>query len=99
MTFTVILKILPYLLCAGVPSFFFIRNNIRKNKEHREDLAERNAKIVSLREQITSLVELNGDIEDVNEKKTEIHKVISDNPDIDDAYSKQLPNMPRKNRK
>lgn len=89
MTFLTVLKILSYILCAGVPSFLLLRNNKKK-------LHERDATITNLRNEIVNIIEVQGDLKDVEEQNKAIKKIITDSPDIDSAYADRLPDMPRK---
>jgi len=99
MTFISVLKIISYLLCAGVPSFFFLRNNIKKNREHKKELDAKDVTITGLRDDIVKIIEIQGDIKDVDEQNKSIKKIITDSPDIDSAYADRLPDMPRKRAK
>lgn len=98
-TISIILKILPYLLSAGIPSFFFIRAMVRKNRSHKNDLEEKNKTIKSLRDQIVEMALLEGEKKDVDNQGKNIKKGIANSNDIDTAYADRLPDMPRKSRK
>jgi len=99
MMVTLILKILSYLAPAGIVAFFFIRNNIKKNREHKKELDAKDAAITGLRNDIVNIIEIQGDIKDVDEQNKAIKKIITDSPDIDSAYADRLPDIPRKRTK
>lgn len=79
----IILKLLPYILCAVIPSFFFIRNNINRARDHETEIEEKNKITQSLRDQIVDMALTEGKKTEIRNKQNEKENDIIADPGAD----------------
>ncbi len=98
MTVGLILKIITYVVVAGVPAFFLIRAMVKQKATHKKEIAMHRETEKALIGKIAEMIRLKGEKEDVEIQVKTIVKNINELTDseLDSNYDKQLSNMPGK---
>lgn len=86
----IILTLLPYILCAGVPSFIFLRKNVRLKKGHKKEMDD-------LKAFNKRLIEAEKAKAVIRNKQNEIEEDIVDNPSGDHDVVPVSTKKPRHN--